>query len=399
MIISSWSAKSIRTKRNVPVPTHVPRAGFVAIACTRTCPVASCRRVFSRRMPKKRMTVLSSTLLGWLRKKKCEVLPVNKLTGSRCFRSTIKCSALAVAKTCGLFAVMRRIMRQRLLVLCYHSVISDDSPQDSRTNIAVTKQQFESQLQILQNRWKPISLAELNAALEGTAELPDYSVFVSFDDGFRNNLTHAAPLLRQYGIPATVFLTTGLIGTTNMLWTQEVAERQRHLRIDIAHHQPTSKLKRLPNSERLGYLDKLRANTELGFHTDWQRELYSFMDWDEVRQLCSFGIDIGAHTVSHPILSSLSPDEVRRELSECKAKIEKETGTPCRAIAYPNGGEADFNEDVIDECRKQGFRMGFNLFGSRNPQLREINPLSINRVCVTRDVSMIEFERMLCLSR
>ena len=304
-----------------------------------------------------------------------------------------------MAKTCGGFAVLRRVLRKRLLVLCYHSVISDDSPQDPRTNIAVTMRQLESQLQILRESWKPVSLAELDAALQGAGNLPDYPVFVTFDDGFRNNITHAAPLLGKYDIPAIVFLTTGLIGTTDMLWTQEVTERQRQLRSDDVSLQPTSELKRLPDAERLKYINDLRADSELVTDSGWQRELYSFMDWDEVRQLRSFGVDVGAHTVSHPILSSLAPDEMRRELSACKAKIEQETGKPCRTIAYPNGGEADFTAAVMEECRKLGFCIGFNLFGRRNPPLREMDPLSVNRVCVTRDVSLLEFERLLCLSR
>ena len=324
---------------------------------------------------------------------------MTKMAGNQSLRSAIKRSVLTAAKSCGLFAVMRRFVRTRLLVLCYHSVISDDSPQDPRTNIAVTTRQFESQLQILQSRWNPISLAELDVAIKNTTELPNYSVMVTFDDGFRNNVTLAAPLLRQYGIPAIVFLTTGYIGTTNMLWTQEVTERQHHLRIDVSHPRSLSRLKQLPNAERLAYLDELRANSKLALDSPWQRELYSFMDWDEARQLRSFGIDIGAHTVSHPILSSLLPEGVRQEISACKAKIEQEIGTPCFAIAYPNGGVADFNEVIVEECRKLGFRIGFNLLGRRNPLLRDINPLSINRVCVTRDVSLIEFERMLCLSR
>jgi len=323
-------------------------------------------------------------------------------TGGQSFRSVIKRSVLTAAKACGVFVVMRRALRKRLLVLCYHSVISDDSPQNLRTNIAVTVQQFESQLQILRKHWRPISLAELDAAIQDTLELPDFSVFVTFDDGFRNNITYAAPLLKKYEIPATVFLTTGLIGTTNILWTQEVVERQRW-----QDFQPLGRrllpfveeLKRLSNAERLKSIDDLRANSELVIDSDWQRELYSFMDWDEVRQLWSFGVDVGAHTVSHPSLSSLTVDEVRQELSACKAKIEQETGSPCFAIAYPNGGKEDFTAAVMEECRKLGLRIGFNLFWRRNPPLREINPLSVNRVCVTRDVSLIEFERMLCLSR
>ena len=324
---------------------------------------------------------------------------MNHSTERRCLRSTIKCSALVAARFCGLFAVLRQVIRKRLLVLCYHSVISDDAPQDPRTNIAVTTQQFESQLQILRSHWKPISLAEVDAVLQGAAELPDYSVLVTFDDGFRNNMTHAAPLLRQYDIPAIVFLTTGLIGTTDMLWTQEVTERQHRLQSDAVRIRSTSELKRLPNADRLAYLDELRANSSLTADSEWQRELYTLMAWDEVRQLRSFGIDVGAHTVRHPILTSLSPDEVRQELSISKAKIEQETGTPCYAIAYPNGGKADFNREIMDECKNQGFRIGFNLFGRRNPQLREINPLSINRVCITRDISLVEFEWMLCQLR
>ena len=302
--------------------------------------------------------------------------------------------------------MMRLRLRKRLLVLCYHSVISDDSPQDPRTNIAVTTQQFESQLQILRKHWKPISLVALDALLQGAEDLPDHSVLVTFDDGFRNNLTHAAPFLMKYEIPATVFLTTGLIGTTGMLWTQEVAERQRHPNIPSpgyvlppGHRLLPEELKLLPNTGRLAYLDDLRANSELVWNSAWQRELYSFMSWEEVRQLRSFGIDVGAHTVSHPVLASLSTEEARQELSACKTEIEQETGASCFAIAYPNGGKGDFTAAVTDECRKLGFRIGFNLFGRRNPPLREMNPLSINRVCVTRDVSLIEFERMLCLSR
>ena len=315
--------------------------------------------------------------------------------------STIKRSVLTVAKTIGLFAALRRAVRRRLLVLCYHSVISDDAPQDPRTNIAVTTRQLEAQLQILRSRWNPISLAELDAALQGAVELPDFSVFVTFDDGFRNNITHAAPLLKKYGVPATVFLTTGLIGTDAMLWGQEITERQLNLQPGrrLLPSKSTAELKQLPNVERLQYIDELRANSELVINSDWQWELYSFMDWDEVRQLASFGIDIGAHTVSHPILSSLPPDELRQELSACKTKIEQESGKSCYAIAYPNGGAADFNATVMAECQKQGFRISFSLSGRRNPPLRDMNPMSVDRVCVTRDVSLIEFERLLCLSR
>ena len=131
----------------------------------------------------------------------------------------------------------------------------------------------------------------------------------------------------------------------------------------------------------------------LNLDLPWKRELYEFMSWEEVRQIRQFGVDLGGHTVSHPILSSLNRENLRDELRLCKRKIELELDEECFSFAYPNGGKADFNDAVIEEARLAGFQIAFNLYNQRNPVV--LNPMSIDRFCVTRDFSLLAFEKLL----
>ncbi|MCL2349340.1 MAG: polysaccharide deacetylase family protein [Planctomycetaceae bacterium] len=346
---------------------------------------------------------------------------------------------LQVEKRTGAFRRNRRKNRFRLLVLCYHSVVRDDSPVNSRTNIAVTVSQFEEQLAILRRDWQPVSLAEIDAACEHRQALPEYPVFVTFDDGFRNNLTLAAPMLQNYQVPAAVFVTSALMGSDGLLWPQEVRERVidgftasgRHIPIPLSVPEkrnatatmslpatlstpfPTQNLpeniadrerladhvvrqcKVLSLHERTNYLQQLRDGTTLNIAEPWKKELYEFMNWDEVREICKFGVAVGAHTVSHPILATLTIQEATSELSECKTTIERELSEECFSLAYPNGGRADFNEQIVAEAKKVGFQIGFNLFERRNRET--LVPMSIDRICITRDVTQLEFEKILTM--
>lgn len=306
-------------------------------------------------------------------------------------------------------AIARSAMRRRLLVLCYHAVISDDVPKDQRANIAVTQSQFELQLCELVRHWTPIAITGLSSAIYEKRPLPSNAVLVTFDDGFRNNIEHAAPILQKYRIPAIFFLTTGLIGTKHLLWTQELVERivawpdgsfprYAPLQTELPC-EPSKRLsfaagvvahcKRLPNSERTDFMEKLRKH-ELRIDAKWKQELYDFMSWDDVRELRDRGFEIGSHTVNHPILSSLASDELERQLKESKQKIECEIGRECTCFAYPNGGNLDVSDEVINMAIDTGFRLGFKLCGSLNPS--NLKPLEIDRMCVTQDMSLRRFQ-------
>ena len=258
----------------------------------------------------------------------------------------VKQSILQGVKFTGLNRAARYRSRRRLLGLCYHSVLSDGSPVNSRTNIAVFASEFEKQIALIRDRWNPVSLAEIRSACLENHSLPDYSVLVTFDDGFRNNVTLAGPILKKYEVPAVVFLTTGQIENKNLLWPQEIRERiidgsvvpsQRKER-EVVAETAIAACKKMSQKDRMAYLEELRKTTTLNFELPWKKELYEFMSWDEVCQIRQFGVDLGGHTVTHPILSSLNQESLRDELRLCKKKIESALGEVCFSFAYPNGG-------------------------------------------------------------
>ena len=319
-------------------------------------------------------------------------------------------AVLAGVRWLGINALLRRAFKGRLLVLGYHGVVSEDHPEDpARARYAVSLREFRRQLAVVGRFFTPISAGDLLHFVEGSASLPADPVLITFDDGFRNNLTCAAPELERQGFPALFHVTTGMIGRDRLLWTQELTERilnwrprtipMPEARPDVeTPAEPSARIKlvdrirkickRVSDSERESYLDRLREEP-LPRGEAWHRELYDFLSWDEVRSLSRKGFAIGSHTVGHRILSRLTPDQLEHELCESKAAIERELDQECPWIAYPNGGPRDFSREVLSAVEEAGYRIGFTLMNGWNS--RCLRPLEVERVDITSQRPENEF--------
>ncbi|MDR1965022.1 MAG: polysaccharide deacetylase family protein [Planctomycetaceae bacterium] len=315
----------------------------------------------------------------------------------------------------GLNRLSRFWTRRCLLGLCYHGVVQNQSPpNDARTRIAVTVSQLEEQLRELRKHWNPVSSQQIRDAIEKEIPLPDRAVHVSFDDGYSNNLLLAAPLLNRYEIPATLFVTTNFIETQNQLiWSLELHERlsvfsgtQLSLAGQLYSLDPPETPKRteqalqllqiaksLPMADRETLLQFLRERTKPDLTPKWKRELYTFLSWDELRSLQKKGIEIGAHTLSHPILSQLQPQEIDRELRESKNRLETELNKKCDLLAYPFGSENDFSDLVVNTARNIGFRLAFTLQEKRNNA--QLDAMRIHRICIHRELSLASFQALI----
>lgn len=196
---------------------------------------------------------------------------------------------------------------RRVACLCYHSVHATRS-------FALPPERFEEHLAWLSETCELIPFRSLpEAARGGSGSRP--AVAVTFDDGYADNHTTALPLLREYGVPATIFLTTGFID-------REPAALARF-------------------RELLG-ADDLTP-----------------LSWTEVDELAAEGIEIGAHTRTHPNLMRLGPHEVERELRESKSRLEDRLGAPVLSVAYPFGKEGrHFGPAVVDLARDAGYLYG-----------------------------------------
>lgn len=254
----------------------------------------------------------------------------------------------------------------RFVVLTYHRVLEAADPfRPHEPTVA----RFRAHMAVVRRWFRPLTLAAACAAAQ-QRRLPARAVVVTFDDGYRDNHDLALPVLREFGIPATVFVATGFIGGTPM-WNDRVIEALRHtrhaalkaddlgldLRLDsvaarVAAVGPVlERLKYLAPEARLREVERLERLLATGPTDDLM------MDAERIRALADAGIEVGGHTVSHPILATLDAAAAGAEIIDGKRHLEALLDREVVSFAYPNGRPGrDFNEGNVAQVGAAGFR-------------------------------------------
>lgn len=259
------------------------------------------------------------------------------------------------------------------LILLYHRVAELDSdPQQ----LQVSPSHFAEHLRILKEVATPVSLQELIGSLR-SRKVPSRSVVVTFDDGAADNLLAAKPILEEEDIPATIFIATGYMKTGREYWWDEVERLALHpgelpaklsLTVngklqewDLSAKTPRNQLYHdlidlmypLGPEERFQQLDYLK---HWAGDTRLNRDSHRPLTIEEVKQLAHGGhIEIGAHTVSHSMLSALPASDQRREIQQSKADLEEILGCPVRSFAYPFGTLSDYTSETVGLVKQLGF--------------------------------------------
>ena len=228
--------------------------------------------------------------------------------------------------------------------------------------------EFSRQMAIISSCFTPMSLS-VALELMDKDSLPDRAVCVTFDDGYADNCSVASPILRKYKVPATVFVSTDYLDG-GMMWNDTVIESIRRVPLGSVDLRPCGlpelnveadtkrcaialnlidTIKYLPNQQRndvAGYLSSLAQSP--------QRNL--MLTRKELISMSSDDIEIGAHTLSHPILSEISNHNAEREIVESKNVLEDILNKPVRYFAYPNGKPGkDYLQKHRDMVKDAGF--------------------------------------------
>lgn len=248
-------------------------------------------------------------------------------------------------------------------VLTYHRVNDADDPFFAALPTGV----FEAHMRWVAGACCVLPLETLVArARDG--RVPRNAVAITFDDGYRDTFTHATPILNRYGLTATVFVSTGFVGTTEVPWFDRVAHAFKHARAGSIVTPWHETVALTDTDARLLALDRALAHLKAQPDDDRRRQVERLVDalgagrapramlsWDEIHALSRLGFDIGGHTVSHPILSRMRPDGARAEIVLSRRAIEAALGRPPLAFAYPNGGADDYTPATVDIVRDAGF--------------------------------------------
>ena len=260
-------------------------------------------------------------------------------------------------------------IKSKVIILVYHRVITDYKSWSIDT---VDKTDFEKQMIYLQKTHDIITLDKLVYALVKKKPLSKKTIVITFDDGYKDNYTNAFPILKKYNIPATIFLTTGHIGTDNIFWWDKIGyifnysnqnifdiEDFDFLKNNSIHNKPQTltqvfkEFKKLPDDEKELFINKLIKKSKVDIPKNIGKNL--IMSWEEVKEMNENGIDFGAHTVTHPILTNISLSQAKQEIIQSKIDIEKRLKTTVKSFCYPNGQADDFNNEIINIIRESGF--------------------------------------------
>lgn len=223
--------------------------------------------------------------------------------------------------------------KRRVVVLCYHSVHpSEEFP--ARTSPEL----FEQHMGWLRAECDVIPFTRIRADASGYSARP--TVAVTFDDGYADNYTHALPILLRFEIPATFFVSTGLV--------------ERHPEV-------------------------IEARSWRGWRND-----DSTLTWEQIVDMRRLGMDIGSHGHTHRSFGSLGDEEVFSDLSTCKQILEDRLGEPITSMAYPSGRpRRDFSPRTTHLARAVGYEHGATIL------LRRVKatdgPLSIPRFPIAAD--------------
>ncbi|MEM7116463.1 MAG: polysaccharide deacetylase family protein [Chloroflexota bacterium] len=304
----------------------------------------------------------------------------------------------------GSLQLVRRYWgKKALTVLAYHRIVDPTPDFDTfAPNISATPADFERQMAFVAKWFNVVRMEDVVAWLKNGRSLPPYPALITFDDGYRDNLTHAFPILQKYNLPATIFLATDYIGKQSPFFWDLAAYCFHHTKHSEVNLPFLGKQQWANPDEReavmSAWLGQLKAILEeekwtavsqlpslLGVAIPDNAFAQLTLSWDEVCHLQQHNIHMGAHTHTHPILTRLAPEQAEQEIITSKREIETRTGQLVISFAYPNGLTDDYAPIHATYLQQANIPLAFTL-APAPAYLSEIQqaPHTIRRILIDR---------------
>ena len=299
-----------------------------------------------------------------------------------------------------------------LLVLNYHRVGRPEGSSFDHGLWSATEEGFDLQVRYLSRDFDLVGLNDLEHVTRSTN---GRHVMITFDDGYRDNYEAAFPILKSHGATATFFLATGFLDRPRVAWWDDIAWMVRSSsRTGIAANvwtirpvefdEPTraaavrtllDTYKMLQGRETERFLSFLAEATGSGRCPE-QIAADTWMTWSMVQEMRKAGMSFGGHTVNHPVLTSLTPEEQDREIEGCTARLRAELGEAPMAFSYPVGGPGAFDEITRALLERRGYQWAFSYYGGYCRPGR-VDRYDVPRVPVEMDVSPSAFRALVSL--
>ena len=302
-----------------------------------------------------------------------------KRTGKRWVRR-FAYSFLYYTKFCDLaMRSLRRVKNEHpCMILLYHRIVGDETKYlDKGPVVHHHVRDFEREIRFLRRNCAVAGLDEVVRRIADGKPFDRPTVVITFDDGYLDNYTLGFPVLRKYEVPATVYLTTGIVGSlertwpdriewalletkkTGVAWKKVFGEKGIRLRDKdekrTASIRIAAALKEQDDDRRREALSELFDMLEVSEERGRRPGDRMMLNWAEVEEMWRGGVTFGAHSHTHPILSRMDHESAKQEILLSKELIEENLGCKVRHFAFPNGREQDFTEPLRSYCEEIGF--------------------------------------------
>ncbi len=298
----------------------------------------------------------------------------------------------------------------------YHGVVPADHPGNEPflDGNLVQPEALRRQLQFLKSRYHIVQPDDFRAWIEQDKhehrkQLPPRAVLVTCDDGLVNTLTDMLPVLQSEGVSCLFLVTAASCSDQpGMLWYEELYHLMRTKPLGAELQLPPEEATPSPASTsfQAQWWTAVRRASRLDAKTraDWMRQVrnhcgpmqtfqserrWRLLNTVELKQLADAGMSIGAHTLTHPVLSMCSEEEARREIQESKINLERALGRPVWAFAFPFGNPSTMGDRELRLAREARFTCAFlnvEHWGSEPS-----NPFALPRTHVASDTTLPEF--------
>jgi peptidoglycan/xylan/chitin deacetylase (PgdA/CDA1 family) len=283
----------------------------------------------------------------------------------------MKAALLKISDYVNAYPLFNRYTRNTATIFMMHA-ISDDGAIDGGGITPSLLREYFSYLKA--HRYRVVSLTQYVEALTHKKNTYKQVIF-TVDDGYKDFYQKAFQIFREYGYPATIFLTTDFIERKLFFWWNAIeyaclSTTQPHVdlpeiglhRVDLKDMEQRKSLiesivsicKKMENAGKLDFIASLIEKLEVDVGRQ-PNGIYEPLDWDEILEMQNAGIEFYPHTKTHPIMSRIPDSQLKEEVEVPKKIIEQRLGTRADVFCYPNGGQDDFNEKTISALKDSGY--------------------------------------------
>ena len=309
----------------------------------------------------------------------------------------------------GLFHLIRflnNFFGRRLTILTFHRVANNDGKFQIKglPSISISVNNFNSLIKFLKKHYHILSAEEYLNSVQNRTKFPRNSMMLTFDDGYKEVLEYALPLLKKYKLPAILFVPTRVIDEEGYFWwdvlyllcsySQNIQFNKEHpIEPSISNHlkrleQISSKSSQHRDRAIYEFIETLHKSPEelrskiVQYILDTYRNLEcnqnaipTVLKWKDIKVLQAAGIEIGSHTMTHRFLSTVAEQQVMDDLVGSKKKLEKILHNKIRCFAYPGGR---YNDKIVEMVEAAGYTCAF----TTNPGVNSIdeNPYQLKRI-------------------